>query len=319
MKDTFTKPLISIIIPVFRVEEYINRCLESVLNQTYSNLEIILVDDGSPDRCPQICDDYAKIDERVVVIHQENKGLSGARNAGIAVAHGEYISFIDSDDYIQSIYIEQLYSTLTNSGKRLVACSYSNKEELLNDELVDNFEVYSAENAIKEILLERAFQPSAWGKLYDRELFSQVLFPEGKIFEDYATAPLFFHLADGLAYCKSKLYYYTYNDESITKSSFNKKQLQYFEIANNINDFLREYYPQLLKHALRRDENVAISYFKKMCEDGYSSKDDIDYTIKKIKSGLREYLWSSYSLKKKMAAVLIAFSPQLAFRVFAKK
>ena len=109
MTRASNEPLISVIIPVYKVEKYLNKCVDSVLNQTYKNLEIILVDDGSPDKCPEICDEYAKKDDRIKIIHKQNGGLSDARNVGIEKSTGEYITFIDSDDYVDSNYIEQLY------------------------------------------------------------------------------------------------------------------------------------------------------------------------------------------------------------------
>ena len=111
-----TTPLISVIVPVYRVEEYLERCVKSILSQTYKNLEVILVDDGSPDQCPAICDACAEKDARVKVIHQENKGLSGARNAGIDAASGEYLAFVDSDDYVSPHFIEELYQLLQDTG-----------------------------------------------------------------------------------------------------------------------------------------------------------------------------------------------------------
>lgn len=113
-----TTPLISVIVPVYRVEEYLERCVKSILSQTYKNLEVILVDDGSPDQCPAICDACAEKDARVKVIHQENKGLSGARNAGIDAASGEYLAFVDSDDYVSPHFIEELYQLLQDTGLR---------------------------------------------------------------------------------------------------------------------------------------------------------------------------------------------------------
>ncbi len=109
-------PLISVVIPVYKVEKYLRECVDSVINQTYKNLDIILVDDGSPDKCPAICDEYAEKDTRVRVIHRKNGGLSAARNSGIDIARGEYITFIDSDDYVSRVYVEQLYFTLKTSG-----------------------------------------------------------------------------------------------------------------------------------------------------------------------------------------------------------
>ena len=118
------KPLISIIIPVYNVEQYLHRCVDSVLNQTYKNLEIILVNDGSPDNCPFICDEYAKKDKRIIVVHKENGGLSSARNAGLEIVQGEYISFIDSDDWIHENYNEILYKNLHEKLKLIYTCYY---------------------------------------------------------------------------------------------------------------------------------------------------------------------------------------------------
>ena len=114
--------LISIIVPVYNVEQYLDRCVKSLLQQTYKNLEIILVDDGSPDRCGQMCDNYAKLDSRVLVIHKENGGLSDARNAGLSHAHGEYIAFVDSDDYIEADMISELYNACHNQDADIVVC-----------------------------------------------------------------------------------------------------------------------------------------------------------------------------------------------------
>ena len=120
-----TTPLISVIVPVYRVEEYLERCVKSILSQTYENLEVILVDDGSPDQCPAICDACAEKDARVKVIHQENKGLSGARNAGIDAASGEYLAFVDSDDYVSPHFIEELYQLLQDTGCAIGQCRFS--------------------------------------------------------------------------------------------------------------------------------------------------------------------------------------------------
>ena len=140
MKDN---PLISVVIPIYKVEKYLCECVDSVINQTYTNLEIILVDDGSPDNCPAICDDYASKDSRIKVIHKENGGQSSARNAGIKIAKGEYISFIDSDDYVSPVYIEQLYSTLKRSGAGLSCCTYSALPQKLSNIITDDYKIYT--------------------------------------------------------------------------------------------------------------------------------------------------------------------------------
>ena len=137
--------LISVIVPIYNVEKYLDRCVESIINQTYKNLEIILVDDGSPDNCTQMCDDYAKKDSRIRVVHKENGGLSDARNAGMEVATGEYVSFIDSDDYISLDFYETLFQTMIDNDSDIVECSvvkfYENGkfDEYSDDQMIKNF------------------------------------------------------------------------------------------------------------------------------------------------------------------------------------
>ena len=309
--------LISIVIPVFKVEQYLERCIESVCAQTYKNIEIILVDDGSPDRCPEICDSYQDKDDRIIVIHQNNKGLSGARNTGILNAHGKYITFIDSDDYVDSIYVEQLYKTLMLSEKKISACSYTYKETELSDYIKYDFISFNGKESIKEVITEKIVAPSAWGKLYDICLFKEVLFPEKKLYEDYATTPILLHYANGMAYVDNKLYYYTYNQESITKSLFSNRQLQYFEIANSINEFVINNYPDLIPYAFSRDVNMSVSYYKKMSSDRYDNNNDYLMIINNIKKGIRYYLFSGYSFWKKMAAILILLFPNIMKRIFS--
>ena len=180
-----TEPLISIIVPVYRVESYLSRCVDSLLAQTYQNLEIILVDDGSPDQCPQICEDYAKKEERIHVIHQENRGLSGARNAGIDVAKGEYLAFVDSDDYVSDDYIQVMYDAIKATGCAISQCRfiYTKGEKLKENRGTGAFRIYRG-NSLMEKLYgneeEATWFVVAWNKLYRRELFETIRYPEGR-------------------------------------------------------------------------------------------------------------------------------------------
>ena len=148
-----TEPLISIIVPVYRVESYLSRCVDSLLAQTYQNLEIILVDDGSPDQCPQICEDYAKKEERIHVIHQENRGLSGARNAGIDVAKGEYLAFVDSDDYVSDDYIQVMYDAIKATGCAISQCrfTYTKGEKLKENRGTGAFRIYRGNSLMEKL------------------------------------------------------------------------------------------------------------------------------------------------------------------------
>ena len=228
-----TTSLISVIVPVYRVEKYLERCVKSILSQTYKNLEVILVDDGSPDQCPAICDACAEKDARVKVIHQENKGLSGARNAGIDAASGEYLAFVDSDDYVSPHFIEELYQLLQDTGCAIGQCRFSYvKGDGLVEEGDSAFCIYRGES-----LMEQLYGPEekatcfvvAWNKLYRAELFKEtgIRYPEGRIHEDEATTYRLFHEAKKLAFLDRALYgYYTENGGSIT-SVFSAKRLQW--------------------------------------------------------------------------------------------
>lgn len=168
-------PLISIVIPVYKVEQYLRECVDSVIAQTYKNLDIILVDDGSPDKCPAMCDEYAAKDSRVRVIHKTNGGLSAARNSGIDIARGEYITFIDSDDYVSKTYTEQLYTTLKKSGAGISECLCSSVADDLDEAVSPDFRIYSAHDAIREALDGKFIAIAAWGKLYPISIFTDQL------------------------------------------------------------------------------------------------------------------------------------------------
>ena len=175
--------LISVIVPVYKVEQYLPRCVDSILAQTYQNLEIFLVDDGSPDRCGSICNDYAKKDSRIQVIHKKNGGLSDARNAALDICTGEYISFVDSDDYVSTDFIASLYQALQNHHTRLAICGINKFDESGNIS-VD----YSPSNIEKCVsgreMFATVWRPSACNKLYHRSLFDNIRYPFGKLYED---------------------------------------------------------------------------------------------------------------------------------------
>lgn len=164
---------ISVIVPIYKVEDYLHRCVESIINQAYTNLEIILVDDGSPDNCPKICDEYAEKDSRIKVIHKENGGLSDARNTGLLVATGEYISFIDSDDYIDINMYKSIITYMEEHDLDIAECGikhvYNNKIKQ-NDKLDKSIHVFNSEEALKELMLERRFHQTVWNKLYKTKL-----------------------------------------------------------------------------------------------------------------------------------------------------
>lgn len=214
-------PLISIIVPIYKVEPYLRRCLDSIVNQTYTNLEIILVDDGSPDSCPQICDEYAAKDKRIVVIHKENGGLSDARNAGLDICKGEYISFVDSDDWVDEKYIDFFCNLTKDNQYDFVIADYLQSNEsseakhiLCNNEaILGNIPIISA-------YCKLIYPPCAWAKLYNRSFIEKnhFRFYPNLLFEDQLWSCQLASKAKNIYITKSKIYHYTIRNNSIMQS-----------------------------------------------------------------------------------------------------
>lgn len=222
------KPLITIIIPIYKVEEYLEKCVDSVINQSYSNLEIFLVDDGSPDKCGEICESYAKADSRIKVIHKKNGGLSDARNVAIDVASGEYITFVDSDDYVSDDYVSTLYELIKKNDCKISVSGYIRFEQddvLKTCNKVTKEYLFSPEEAVKVMFYQRKFDTTAWAKLYHRSLFSDgVRYPVGLLYEDLATTYKLFQKSDKIAFAFKKTYFYLIRSTSIEGSPFSEKK-----------------------------------------------------------------------------------------------
>lgn len=250
-------PLISVIVPIYNVEKYLNKCLNSIINQTYDNLDIILVDDGSTDTSGKIAEDFAKKDSRVNLIHQANGGLSNARNRGLTVARGEYITFIDSDDYVTHDYVQYLYDLIKNTGfsVKLSLCSLMNHYELTDKNIScgNNEEVVlTGKKCIEMMCYQKLVDTCAYAKLARRELYKKVQFPEGKLFEDIATTYKIFMQCDKVACGFNPKYYYNVRSNSIVTSKFNFSKLELLDMTDQMaNDVLRVY-PDLKKAVLRR-------------------------------------------------------------------
>ena len=250
--------LISIIVPVYKVEPYLRKCVESIINQTYTNLEIILVDDGSPDNCGTICDEYALKDSRIKVIHKENGGLSDARNAGLDIATGDYIGFVDSDDWIEPQMYQRLYELIQKYDADMAFGGVA-------DDVLDNGSVKTAKTSNygqtpfaedKLAAMKRYFRGSwaAWDKLYRAELFDGIQYPVGEINEDEA---IVLHLLDRcqrVCYTNEVFYHYMkrIDGSSITTADFSPKKLAWVKHCRDNLAFIREKYPQLEEYALQR-------------------------------------------------------------------
>lgn len=223
--------LISIIVPVYNVEEYLCECIDSILSQTYQKLEIILIDDGSADNCPKLCDSYASKDSRIKVIHQTNKGLSAARNEGYKASNGRYIAFVDSDDTISDTYIESLYRLIIEKNAQIAVCAYTRTPDALKTraKAMPDYTLTSEKMLREWHGRRKEIETVAWNKLYSRQIFEAFkdrrIFPEGKTHEDIYTSHLFASHSKTIAVTAQKLYYYRSRSKSISRT-YTKKAIK---------------------------------------------------------------------------------------------
>ena len=245
------EPLISVIVPIYNVEKYLNRCIESIVNQTYKNLEIILVDDGSPDNCPQICDQWKEKDNRIKVIHKENGGLSDARNAGLDIAQGEYIAFVDSDDYIHVRMYETLINVLLEKDCDIVQCDFSKVTDgqHINDDPLDyKIKEYNVKEALYSLINENPLKQVVWNKLYKKYIFDTLKFEVGKLNEDDFFTYQAFDKCKKICSINVSLYYYLVRNTSIMGEKFNIRRLDGLEARTNRYNFLKEKYIDLASY-----------------------------------------------------------------------
>ena len=241
------KELISIIVPVYNVEKYVEKCINSIINQTYKNLQIILVDDGSKDNSGKICDEFKLKDNRIEVIHKNNGGLSDARNAGLKLAKGDYIGFVDSDDYIEADMYETLYNLIKKNNSDISIVSFY---EMYNGKVIgvrksNELLEFSKIEAIKELLIDTRIQSYAWNKLFKKSLFENIEFPTNKNFEDIATTLLLFEKANKVTLLEEPKYYYLRRDDSIIGDRNFKTYKDYLDVIYDKYIYLDGKYQEL--------------------------------------------------------------------------
>lgn len=238
-------PLISVIVPIYNVENYLNRCVDSIINQTYHNLEIILVDDGSPDSCGRICDEYAEKDSRIVVVHRENGGLSAARNSGIDICKGEYIGFVDSDDCIHPQMYELLLKDIQQNNTFLSFChpNMCRNQKVNKEEIINHTECHEKSYILEKCLVENIWW-SACTKLYHKSLFNGTRFPEGWNNEDYPLIMRIYDKCDKIAVNYNKLYNYCLRTGSIARSSFNIRKFDQIYTGKDVLDYMKLHHPE---------------------------------------------------------------------------
>ena len=234
--------LISVIVPIYKVEAYLERCIRSIVNQTYKNLEIILVDDGSPDSCPDICDVWKEKDDRIKVIHKKNGGLSDARNAGMQIMTGTYISYIDSDDWVANDMYEKMMYAIKKNDAGIVK---SNKEQK-----TDKVTILKKEEALKAVVEEK-INPVVWNKIYKREIVDQLYFEKGKYNEDEFWTYQVVEKAEKIVQIEDVGYYYFFREDSIINETYSIRRLDALEARYQRMKYL-EKYPEIYGIAKRQ-------------------------------------------------------------------
>lgn len=302
-------PLISVIVPVYKVEKYLDECVQSILNQSYNDLEIILVDDGSPDNCPQMCDTWAARDKRIKVIHKPNGGLSSARNAGLDICTGEYIAFVDSDDWIKPNMIESMLDVIERENADICACKilscYPDRKVSWGG---DVYTVGDSEAMLDRLYSDSIFPVCTWNKLYRKELWKDFRFPVGKICEDAFTTYLLLHKAKKIVQITEALYCYRIRSESIMTSAFSKRSMDEEEAWRHNYEFIKENYPRLYRKAFSfylQSVNVLIHRIKE--EQREEFREEYLFLHKKMADNLPFVLFQSTTSIKYRIKFLLDF------------
>ncbi len=283
-------PLITVIVPVYKVEDYLERCVDSIVNQTYKNLEIILVDDGSPDRCGEMCEEIAKTDSRIKVIHKENGGLSSARNAGLDIMTGDYVGFVDSDDWIEKDMYSELYKLIKHYDTKIavggIQCDYTSGKVIYFNPLYPDerdVKVFARVDALRELIFAKKISNSVCDKLFDKSVFCSRRFTEGIVNEDFDLMPSLIDSVESVVYNPCPYYHYMMTDESITRGEFKERRFILAEISRKNLLFYKEKYPELTLIAEAKHIELCIDliyYAAKGCKK-HTKRKEIISEIKK--------------------------------------
>ena len=315
------RPIISIIVPVYNVESYLERCIESILNQSFKEFELILVNDGSTDGCKDICNEYKTKDKRIKVIHKENGGLSSARNAGLDIARGKYIGFVDSDDFINKDMYKILFDTIQANNSDMVICDYYKVNE---DDInkfrnlkcnCENIKIKNLNNleSIDNLFLTGEKFIFAWNKLYKRELFNDLRYEKGRIYEDEYLAHRILYKCNKVSIIEAKIYYYVQRKGSLINSPFTVRRFDKVYAIKDRVDFLRE---KKLTNLEDKAEKTFIDYFVWNYFVAYQRLENIESELKILKKMFNRVFFKSLdnkfiSLKEKLTLVLLYLSSKL--------
>lgn len=341
--------LVSVIVPAYNVEKYLDRCMDSICSQSYKNIEVILVDDGSVDSTPQLCDSWKKKDERISVVHQPNKGQCGARNVALDMAKGEYLMFVDSDDYIRRDMIARMIEVVERDGLDFIRAAYINVSEIENKELTDSDDtgeefVFNRKQIIENFLTapyskRKYFTAIMWSALYKAHLFKSVRFPEGFIYEEGFVLPDVYLASESAGYINESLYYYRDNAKgTMASNKMSDKALKSIDDWKEIHYKFKQDYPEFNKitcerwiksylatlDELLKNENIdKDDFYKKKIYDTLVAERDYFVRMSVDKSIIKEIDALSYSVenwkncreknKQKQNSFLVKIISKIAF------
>ena len=302
--------LVSIIVPVYRVECYLPKCVDSLRRQTYKDIEILLVDDGSPDDCGKLCDLYAKEDGRIRVIHKKNGGLSDARNIAIPKALGQYITFVDSDDWVSEFYVGNLYKAIKKDEADL-ACSWfenvyeEQRERWRGTNIMTDYQCLSSHDCLKRMFYQNEVECCAWGKLYRKEIIADLQYPVGKLYEDIPVTYECIKRAKKIAVISNIDYFYLQRDTSIQYQEFNPKKLDGVEHCRKMMEAVKEDYPDLVPAAECRYLSTVCNILFQINEEKYGrERQQLWSEVKKYRKSV---LANSEARKKGRVAAAVSY------------
>lgn len=299
------KPLVSVVIPVYCAQPYLRACMESLLQQSYDRLELIFVNDGSTDSSGMICDWYAGRHKNIRVIHQENRGVSAARNAGTALAQGDYIAFVDADDTVEKKYIENLVHAALQYEVEIAVCGCK-----LSGRQTER--ILTGREAVRALLYQKCFDTAPWGKLFRREIAEEVPFPEGMFFEDLAVVCQMFGRAEQVACMAEGGYCYRASPDGTMNGGDVRKLLDELKAADMMTQYVEQRFPELHSAAVCRRFSACCQVLMKLPEKGYPQERDTIW--ERLKADRRQVLRDADARYKNRAAALISYFGEGALR-----
>lgn len=316
--------LISIIVPAYNVEKYLSKCIDSILKQSYTDFELLLIDDGSTDKTSLLCDEYARLDNRIKCFHKENGGLSDARNYGIEHMSGEYVTFVDGDDYISEKYIECLFNLFSLDCEVQIAMlpgQVLRESDSPSLDTNEDIKIYTNIEAMKKMMLRQGITHASWGKLFSAHLWSKIRFPVGQNYEDYATTYYVFQQAKKIAFCSSRLYYYIQHGTSIMHQECSKKTLTVLDVADEVTEYIIQNCPDCQLEARALQTAVYLKNMQAILNTGYNSYPEYQKRVYQIVHKNEKHLLISKIISRndKIKIILLNISKKMFLKVYNSK